>query len=108
MMMSSLARPTMRRYPSSISPMSPVRNQPSSKARPRDLGEVAVAGEDARPPHPDLTCLRVKTELDARKGKPTVPARRSPSQWIRDGEQRLGHAVALEYHLSATLLDSSV
>ena len=86
-MMSSLLRPTMRRYPSSSNePMSPLRNQPSTNASRVASGRRQYPGNTLGPrsrisPPSECASLPLSSRRTSTpgSGKPTVPARRSPS-----------------------------
>ena len=60
-MMSSLSRPSSLRYPPSISPRSPVRNQPSTKDSALASVVGQVPGRDTRALDHDLAPLPVRT-----------------------------------------------
>ena len=106
--------------PASIAAASPVTNQPSSvNDVGRRLGPVEVAVEHRRRRGPAarrssrrraaITCRRRRRSRLSTPaiGTPTQPGRRSPSRAGRHGDQRLGHAVALDRRAARSALASA-
>ena len=102
-MMSSLARPTMLRYPSaSSSPTSPLRNQPSVNAARVAASAAPVAGEHVRPAEQDLSrvvAVLAGVEAHVHTGQREADGPGAPLAVVGIGDvhDRLGHAVALQH-----------